>query len=101
MHRKCNALGAEMKTATIPSLRVDPELRHSAESVLQEGETLSSFVEQAIRQSVAYRQAEQAFIERGLRARDQARQTGRYVEASAVVDQLQAMLDAHKSGTPL
>lgn len=87
-----------MKTATIPSLRVDPELRRSAESVLQEGETLSGFVEQAIRQSVAHRQAEQAFIERGLRARDQARQTGRYVEASAVVDQLQAMLDAQKSG---
>ena len=88
-----------MKTATIPSLRVEPELRHSVESVLEEGETLSGFVEQAIRQSVAYRQAEQAFIERGLRARDQARQTERYVEASAVVEQLQSMLDAHKSGT--
>jgi predicted transcriptional regulator len=94
-------MGAEMKTATIPSLRVDPELRRSAESVLQEGETLSGFVEQAIRQSVAYRQAEQAFIERGLRARDQARQTGHYVEVSAVVEQLQAMLDAHKSGASL
>ncbi|MCF7992866.1 MAG: prevent-host-death protein [Thiohalocapsa sp.] len=88
-----------MKTATIPSLRVDPELRRSAESVLHEGETLSSFVEQAIRQSVAYRLAERAFIDRGLRARDQAGQTGRYVEASAVVDRLDAMLDAHKSGT--
>lgn len=90
-----------MKAATSPSLRVDPELRRSAESVLQEGETLSGFVEHAIRHSVAYRQSEQAFIERGLRARDQARQTGYYVEASAVVDQLQATLDAHKSGPSL
>jgi predicted transcriptional regulator len=91
-------MGAEMKTATIPSLRVDPELRRSAESVLQEGESLSGFVEQAIRQSVAHRQAEQEFIVRGLKARDQARQTGHYVEASAVVERLQGMLDKAKSG---
>jgi len=88
-----------MKTATIPSLRVDPELRRSAESVLHERETLSGFVEQAIRQTVAYRQAEQEFMARGLTARNQARQTGRYVEASTVVNRLQEMLDKAKSGT--
>lgn len=87
-----------MKTATIPSLRVDPELRRSAESVLQQGESLSGFVEQAIRQSIAQRQAEQEFIKRGLMARDQARQSGRYVEASAVIERLQGMLDQAKSG---
>lgn len=87
-----------MKTATIPSLRVDPELRRSAESVLQEGESLSGFVEQAIRQSVAYRRAEQEFIARGLTARERARQNGGYVEAVAVVDRLQGMLDKAKSG---
>jgi predicted transcriptional regulator len=87
-----------MKTATIPSLRVDPELRRSAESVLHEGETLSRFVEQAIRQTVAWRRAEQEFIARGLVARDRARQSGRYVEASAVVDRLQRLLDKARSG---
>lgn len=87
-----------MKTATIPSLRVDPELRRCAESVLHDGESLSSFVEQAIRQTIACRQAEQEFIARGLRARDQARQSGRYVEAAAVVDRLQGMLDEARSG---
>lgn len=87
-----------MKTSTIPSLRVDPELRRSAESVLREGETLSGFVEHAVRQTVAYRQAEHEFIARGLKARDQARQTGCYSEASAVVDRLQGMLDKAKSG---
>lgn len=90
-----------MKTATFPSLRVDPELRRSAESVLQEGESLSSFLEYAIRQTIAYRQAEQAFIARGLAARDQARQAGGYVEASAVVDRLQGMLDKAKAGRSL
>ncbi|MFT4433982.1 YlcI/YnfO family protein [Caballeronia sp. 15715] len=29
-----------MKTATFPSVRVEPELREAAESVLQEGESL-------------------------------------------------------------
>lgn len=98
MHCKCDALGAQMKTSTIPSLRVDPELRCSAESVLREGESLSSFVEQAIRQTIAHRQAEQEFLERGLISRDQARQSGRYVAASVVVNRLQEMLDRAKSG---
>lgn len=31
-----------MKTATIPLLRIEPELRDVAEKVLPEGETLSS-----------------------------------------------------------
>lgn len=87
-----------MKTATIPSLRVDPELRRSAESVLRAGESLSGFVEQAIRQNVAQRLAEQEFIARGLLARDKARQTGDYVDASAVANRLQGMLDQAKSG---
>ncbi|MDX9706150.1 MAG: YlcI/YnfO family protein [Azospira sp.] len=87
-----------MKTATIPSLRVDPELRLAAESVLHEGESLSGFVEQAIRQTVAHRQAEQEFIARGLMARDQARQTGCHVEASSVLNRLQEMLDKAKAG---
>jgi len=85
-----------MKTATIPSLRVEPELRHSAENVLRKGESLSSFVEQAIRQSVAHRQAEQEFIARGLRSRDQARQSGQYVESGEVLSRLEAMLEQAK-----
>ena len=51
-----------MKTATIPSLRVESELRDAAESVLQNGESLSSFVEQSIRASIERRQTQQAFI---------------------------------------
>ena len=33
-----------MKNATLPSLRVEPELREAAESVLLAGETLSAFI---------------------------------------------------------
>jgi predicted transcriptional regulator len=77
-----------MKTATIPSLRVDPELRQAAEALLKEGETLSGFVEEAIRRNVEYRHAQQAFIERGLAARQAAREGGEYVAATAVLDKL-------------
>jgi hypothetical protein len=53
-----------MKTATIPSLRVDPALRDAAEKVLQNGETLSGFVEQSIRAQIALRQTQQEFAAR-------------------------------------
>ncbi|MDP1606011.1 MAG: YlcI/YnfO family protein [Rhodocyclaceae bacterium] len=87
-----------MKTATIPSLSVDPKLRLSAESVLREGESLSGFVEQAIRATIEHRQAQREFIARGLAARDKAQLTGVYIEATAVVSRLEAMLDQAKSG---
>ena len=87
-----------MKTATLPSLRVTPELRQAAEQILQEGETLSSFVEQSIRESIGRRQVQQEFIARGLRSRDDARQTGKYASADAVIGRLEQMLATAKGG---
>lgn len=81
-----------MKTATIPSLRVDPELRHAAESVLQDGETLSGFVEQSLRANIERRRSRQEFVARGLASREQARFTGEYYPAEDVQRELTAML---------
>lgn len=86
-----------MKTATFPPLRVDPQLRQDTESVLREGESLSQFIEQAVRSQVELRKANEAFLERGLASRDRARQTGRYVEADAVLGKLHAKLEAAKA----
>ena len=80
-----------MKTATIPSLRVDPELRHAAENLLQEGESLSSFVEQSLRRNIEHRRAQQAFIARGLASRDDAQRTGEYFPAEDVLRELDDM----------
>lgn len=88
-----------MKTATIPSLRVDPELRQAAEEVLQDGESLSSFVEQSIRESVERRRARREFVARGLRSRDDARRAGAYVKSDAVIARLEKML-ARAKATP-
>lgn len=89
-----------MKTATIPSLRVDPELRTAAEDVLEAGETLSSFVEQSIRDGVQRRQAQREFISRGLKSRNRARRTQDYVPATTVLTRLEGMLDKAKRSAP-
>jgi predicted transcriptional regulator len=86
-----------MKSATFPPLRTTPELRQAAEKILGEGETLSSFVEQAIRESVARRKHQQEFIARGLRSRDEARENGKYVTADSVIEKLEHMLTNAKA----
>lgn len=81
-----------MKTAAIPSLHVTPELRQAAESVLQDGETLSNFVEQSLRTNIERRRFQREFIVRGLASREQARITGEYVAAEDVQRDLEDML---------
>jgi predicted transcriptional regulator len=81
-----------MKSATFPSLRVDPALREAAEAVLEEGESLSAFVERSVRAQIALRQAQDAFIARGLASRDAARAGGRYVSAAVALGKLERRL---------
>jgi hypothetical protein len=49
-----------MKTASLPSLRVDPELRQAAESVLREGESLSQMIESSVREAIERRRGDVA-----------------------------------------
>lgn len=81
-----------MKTATLPSLRVEPELREAAESVLQEGETLSGFIEASIRETIERLRTRAEFIARGLASRDEAKRTGVYFSADVVHAELSRML---------
>jgi Arc/MetJ-type ribon-helix-helix transcriptional regulator len=83
-----------MKTATIPSVRVEPQLRAEMEAVLADGETLSEFVEASVRATVERRRVQAEFIARGLRSRDAAHRTGDYADPDAVLDGLQRKLDA-------
>lgn len=86
-----------MKTATIPSLRVDPELRRAAEELLRDGESLSGFVEQSLREGIERRRLQSEFIARGLHSRDTAQQTGRYVSSDTVINRLESMLSKAKA----
>ena len=88
---------AQMKTATIPSVRFEPDFRSEVEALLADGELLSEFVEAAGRAAVERRRVQAEFIARGWRSRDEARRTGEHVDADAVLEGLQRKLDAARS----
>ena len=85
-----------MKTANLPSIRVEPELRAELESVLRQGETLSEFVETSVRNAVAFRRTQTRFHERGQAAWAHYQSTGASVPAEEVLAMLQAKLDARR-----
>jgi predicted transcriptional regulator len=84
---------AGMKTSSIPAVRVEAELRDQLEQVLHEGESLSSFVEASVRESVRRRVEQAEFIARGLASLEAAKRSGRYIPADQVVAGLQERLD--------
>jgi predicted transcriptional regulator len=77
-----------MKTATIPSIRVEPAFRERAEAVLREEETLSSFVETALTEAIERRIMQRDFIARGLASHAKAERTGIYHSADSVHKEL-------------
>jgi len=83
-----------MKTATFPSLRAEPELRQATETVLREGESLSSFLEASVRANIERRQSQCELVARGLASRDEARRTGKHFTAEEIHVELDAMLAA-------
>lgn len=86
-----------MKNATLPSLRVTADFREAAESVLKDGETLSSFVEDSVRRQVEIRRSQAEFIARGLASLEEAERTGVYYTSEEVLAELRGMLEAKKA----
>lgn len=85
-----------MKSAIIPPLRVTSELRNEAESVLREGESLSSFAEESLRRKVERRKMRREFIERGVASRESAQASGQYASKDEVMDSLRTILNTSK-----
>ena len=81
-----------MKTATIPPIRVAPEFRTEVEGVLAPGESLSVFVESAIRESVAKRKNQAEFVRRGIAAIEETQRVGNGIPADVVVAKLETKL---------
>ena len=86
-----------MKTATIPSVRVDPAFRSEVEQVLGVGESLSEFVESALRASVRQRRDQAEFLVRGKRSLADAKKSGIYFDATIVLNLLEAKLAGAKA----
>jgi predicted transcriptional regulator len=82
-----------MKTATLPPIRVAPDFKLDVEGVLEQGETLSQFVENAVRTTVARRKTQAEFIKRGIAAIE-ATKKGGGIPAEVVIAKLQAKLAA-------
>lgn len=85
-----------MKTAVLPQVRVEPKLREDVESVLNEGETLSEFVEATVRSAVEFRRMQMEFQARADAAWKRFQKTGKGRPAEEVVAALQAKLDARR-----
>ena len=83
-----------MKTDAIPAVRVQPELRERLQSVLREGETLSAFVESAVRGAVQRRVDDEAFIARGLAAAQRVREGAPTITPEEMLQRLQTKIDA-------
>lgn len=85
---------ATMKTATLPPIRVAPDLRQELEGVLEQGETLSQFVESAVRSVVERRKHQAEFVRRGIAAIEQTQRSGTGIPAEQVVARLEVKLSA-------
>lgn len=85
-----------MKTSTFPSLRVSPELRSDTENALQEGESLSAFMELAIRNQIEQRRLQNAFVAKAMASRARAKESGDYRPAAEVMDRLALKLKMAK-----
>lgn len=83
-----------MKTATLPPVRVAPDFRQELEGVLEEGETLSQFVENAVRSVVERRKQQAEFVRRGIAAIQETQRNGSGIRAEQVVARLEAKLNA-------
>lgn len=85
-----------MKTAILPQVRVEPQLRADLESVLREGETLSDFLEATVRSAVEHRQVEAEFAARADAAWARFQATGKAVPVEEVIAKMSDKLAARR-----
>jgi len=85
-----------MKTATLPPIRVAPDFRLELEGVLEEGESVSQVVENAVRSTVTKRKTQAEFVRRGMAAIEATQRDGSGIPAQRVIAKLEAKLVAAK-----
>ena len=83
-----------MKSATLSDIHGAPNFRQEIEGVLEDGETLSQFVQGTVRREVDMRTHQAEFVRRGIAAIRQTQRTGNGVPASEVLARLETRLSA-------
>ncbi len=86
-----------VKTAVIPQVRVEPELRAEIEAVLKQGETLTDFVDASVRSAIVFRRVQTAFHLRAQAASEEYHHSGATVPVETVLERLQSKLDAKRT----
>jgi len=92
LQRICSTISG-MKSAILPQVRVDPELRADLESMLRKGETLSEFIEDTVRSAVAYRRTQAEFHARGETAWQEYLHTGVAHPVDTVIAEMRERLE--------
>jgi len=85
-----------MKSAILPQVRVDPELRANLESMLRKGETLSEFIEGTVRSAAEYRRAQAEFYARGGAAWQEYSRTGMAHPTDQVIGEMRERLKTRR-----
>jgi hypothetical protein len=86
-----------MKSAAIPQVRVEPELRTQLEAVLRPEETLSEFVEAAVRGALEQRVAQTEFHARGDAEWATWQRERNDFSAGKVIEELRAKLEMRRA----
>ncbi|MEC9364946.1 MAG: prevent-host-death protein [Pseudomonadota bacterium] len=86
-------------SATLPPLHVKSDPHAAAESVLEDGESLSSLVETSVRTQIEFHRVQKVFIARGLASCEDAKRTGVYFTAEQSLARLNAILQKCKPGS--
>lgn len=86
-----------MKSATLPSVRIEASLREEIEQALNEGESLSAFVETSVRESLRRRLDQAEFVKRGIASLQSARKSGKTISADTALRTLEDRLAKAKA----
>lgn len=81
-----------MRTATLPAVRVSPDTRALIESVLKEGETLSTFIEETVKKYASWRKEDEAFHARAALASERLAAGGKFFTAEESIARLRAQV---------
>lgn len=87
-----------MRTATYPAVRTAPHKRDLVQSMLLEGETLSSFIDETLFERALARQEDQAFYARAIAASKRIDAGGPTISAEESYALLKAIADRAKQG---
>ena len=85
---------SNMKTATIPPIRIESAFRQEIEQSLGDGETMAALVENAVRTEVTRRRDQSEFVRRGLVAIARSEADGDWIPAEMVIAKLEAKVAA-------